>query len=51
MPLETMLRICFMRHWYGLSDPAMEDALYEIEWPRTPARAVRIIQIFPRLIL
>jgi len=25
-----MLRIHFMQHWYGMSDPAMEDALYEI---------------------
>ena len=31
MPLETMLRIYFMQQWYALSDPAMEDALYEIE--------------------
>jgi IS5 family transposase len=31
MPLETMLRIYFMQQWYGLSDPAMEDALLEIE--------------------
>jgi len=29
--LETMLRIYFMQQWYALSDPAMEDALYEIE--------------------
>ena len=28
---ETMLRIYFMQQWYALSDPAMEDALYEIE--------------------
>ena len=26
MPLERMLRIYFMQQWYGLSDPAMEDA-------------------------
>ena len=26
-----MLRIYFMQQWYALSDPAMEDALYEIE--------------------
>jgi IS5 family transposase len=26
-----MLRIYFMQQWYGLSDPAMEDALYDIE--------------------
>jgi len=31
MPMERMLRIYFMQQWYGLSDPAMEDALYDIE--------------------
>src|SRR4030043_31508 len=31
MPLERMMRIYFMQQWYGLSDPAMEDALYDIE--------------------
>lgn len=31
MPLERMLRIYFMQQWYSLSDPAMEDALYDIE--------------------
>ena len=30
-PLETMLRIYFMQQWYQLSDPAMEDSLYDIE--------------------
>jgi IS5 family transposase len=30
-PLEMMLRIYFMQQWYALSDPAMEDALYDIE--------------------
>lgn len=29
-PLATMLRIHFMHNWYNMSDPAMEDALYEI---------------------
>lgn len=29
-PLESMLRIYFLQQWYGLSDPAAEDALYEI---------------------
>nr|WP_270335465.1 transposase [Escherichia coli] len=28
-PLETMLRIHCMQHWYNLSDGAIEDALYE----------------------
>jgi hypothetical protein len=27
----AMLRIHFLQQWYALSDPAMEDALYEIE--------------------
>lgn len=31
MALSSMLRIHFMQQWYALSDPAMEDALYEIE--------------------
>ncbi len=29
-PLDTMLRIHLMQHWYSLSDPAMEDALIEV---------------------
>jgi transposase, IS5 family len=29
-PLETMLRIHLMQNWFALSDPAMEEALYEI---------------------
>ena len=29
-PLPTMLRIHCMQQWYSMSDPAMEDALYEI---------------------
>ena len=28
---EALLRIYFMQQWYGLSDPAMEDSLYDIE--------------------
>ena len=31
MPMETMLRIYFLQHWYNLSDPGAEDALYDIE--------------------
>jgi len=34
-PLQTMLRVHLMQNWFGLSDPAMEEALYEI----TPVRA------------
>ena len=38
MPLERMLRIYFLQQWYGLSDPGMEDALYDIESMRRFAR-------------
>lgn len=31
MPIATMLRIHFLQHWFNLSDPAMEDALYDSE--------------------
>jgi transposase, IS5 family len=31
IPFATMLRIYLMQNWYALSDPGMEDALYEIE--------------------
>lgn len=29
-PIETMLRIHFLQQWFGLSDPAMEEALHEM---------------------
>ena len=29
--IERMLRIYFLQHWYGLSDPAVEEALYDME--------------------
>jgi transposase, IS5 family len=29
-PLKVMLRVHLMQNWFGLSDPAMEEALYEI---------------------
>ncbi len=29
-PAETMLRIHFMQQWFGLSDPAMEEALFDV---------------------
>lgn len=29
-PLPTMLRVHLLQQWYALSDPAMEEALYEI---------------------
>jgi IS5 family transposase len=29
MPLETMLRVYFLQHWYALSDPMAEEMLYD----------------------
>jgi IS5 family transposase len=37
-PLDTMLRVHLMQNWFGLSDPAMEEALYEITPMRVFAR-------------
>jgi transposase, IS5 family len=30
MPLQVMLRVHFMQQWFGLSDPAMEEALHDV---------------------
>lgn len=38
MRLETMLRVYFLQHWFELSDPAAEDALYDSEAMRQFAR-------------
>lgn len=37
-PLEKMLRVHLMQNWFGLSDPAMEEVLYEITPMRVFAR-------------
>jgi IS5 family transposase len=37
-PLQTMLRVHLMQNWFGLSDPAMEEALYEIGSMRSFAK-------------
>lgn len=31
MAADVMLRIYFMQQWYNLSDPAVEDSLYDVE--------------------
>jgi transposase, IS5 family len=38
MPMEVMLRIYCLQQWYALSDPAAEEALYDIECMRTFAQ-------------
>jgi len=47
MPLSRMLRIYFMQQWYGLSDPAMEDSLYDIESMRRFAGIDLEIDVVP----
>jgi IS5 family transposase len=37
-PMEAILRVHLMQNWFALSDPAMEEALYEIASLRTFAR-------------
>lgn len=37
-PLATMLRVHLMQNWFSLSDPAMEDALYDMPALRQFAR-------------
>ncbi|SDC45714.1 Transposase domain [Variovorax sp. CF079] len=35
MPVETMLRIHYLQQWFGLSDPAVEEALHDVPlYPR-----------------
>src|SRR4030042_1793781 len=47
MPLERMMRIYFMQQWYGLSDPAMEDALYDSEAMRRFADIELEVDVIP----
>lgn len=47
MPVERMLRIYFMQQWYGLSDPAMEDSLYDSESMRRFARIDLEVDVIP----
>jgi IS5 family transposase len=45
-PIQTMLRIHFMQQWFGLSDPAMEEALFDVpmyrEFAQLPDGIVRL---------
>ena len=47
MPMERMLRIYFMQQWFNLSDPAMEDALYDSESMRRFARVELVEDAIP----
>ena len=35
--VERMLRIYFLQHWFNLSDPAVEEALYDSQASLSPA--------------
>jgi IS5 family transposase len=45
-PLETMLRVHLMQNWFGLSDPGMEEALYEVASMRQFAR-LNLLEAMP----
>jgi transposase, IS5 family len=47
MPQERMLRIYFMQQWFNLSDPAMEDSLYDSESMRRFAQIELIDDAVP----
>lgn len=47
MPMESMLRIYFLQQWYALSDPAAEEALYDIECMRNFAKLDLIEDALP----
>jgi len=47
MPMESMLRIYFLQQWYGLSDPAAEEALYDIESMRNFAGLELVVDAIP----
>ena len=38
LPMETLLRVYFLQHWFNLSDPQAEDMLYDSESMRRFAR-------------
>ncbi len=44
-PLMAMLRVHLMQNWFGYSDPAMEEALYEI----TPIRKSKKVFLIDRI--
>jgi len=44
-PLETMLRVHLMQNWFSLSDPGMEDALYDMPALRQFARLSSLASI------
>jgi IS5 family transposase len=46
-PLEAILRIHLLQHWYSLSDSAIEDALIEVPTMRRFAGIDMISEVIP----
>jgi transposase, IS5 family len=46
-PTETMLRIHYMQQWFGLSDPAMEEALHDMPLLREFAKLDGVLDRLP----
>jgi IS5 family transposase len=47
MPMQSMLRIYFLQQWYSLSDPAAEEALYDISCMREFAQLELVEDAIP----
>lgn len=45
--MEAMLQIYFLQQWYVLSDPAAEEALYDIESMRDFAGLELVVDALP----
>ena len=43
--LETMLRVHFLQQWFGLSDPAMEEAFFDVPLYREFARLGEFVRL------
>jgi IS5 family transposase len=50
VPLGTMLRIHFMRQWFGYSDPAMEEGLHDVPLLRQFAGLTEKQKAFNRML-
>ena len=46
-PIETMLRIHYMQQWFGMSDPAMEEALHDMPLLREFAKLDGVLNRLP----
>ena len=47
-PIDTVLRIYYMRQWFGLHDPAMEKALHDMPLRREFAKLGGVLDRCPK---